>query len=590
MLLQETKSTKPNFLPQTTEFPGLGQPRITSTILPPTIPLPNPPQHSQPCGQKFSLDSVTYTKLVQFSTKSGSLIYGKVAHAHMIKTAFKSCMFLLNNLLHMYCKCGEIDTARLLFDKMPKHNVISCNSLLSGYTKMGFFSKAMEVFNEARVVGLKLDKFTYAGALNVCGQTGDLLFGKLIHGLVIVSGLGAKVFLTNSLIDMYSKCGQVNKAALLFECSDDLDEVSWNSLIAGYVRIGANEEMTKLVGKMHRSGLKLNTYTLGSILKACCTNFKDSNRRGKALHAFSIKHGLDLDDVIATALLDMYAKTGDLVDAIQIFKLMSDQSIIIYNAMISGFLQGETISDEYANETFELFSKMQRKGMKPSKFTFSSMLKACNVVEAFEYGKQIHAQICKRNLQSDEFIGSALIDLYFLSGLVEDGVKCFALNPKLDIVSWTSIISGYVQNGHFGSALALFYELLSSGRKPDEFILSSMLGACSNLASPRSGQQIQGYAIKTGIGQFTIIQNSQICMYAKSGDIDSAHLTFEKMENPDVVSWSVMISSNAQHGCARKALRLFELMKGYGIAPNHITFLGVLTACSHGGLVKEGLR
>ena len=180
--------------------------------------------------------------------------------------------------------------------------------------------------------------------------------------------------------------------------------------------------------------------------------------------------------------------------------------------------------------------------------------------------------------------------MYFLSGSIEDRVKCFAVTPKLDIVSWTSIISGYVQNGHFGSALALFYELLSFGMKPDEFIISSMLGACSNLASPRSGQQIQGYAIKTGIGKLTIIQNSQICMYAKSGDIDSSHLTFEEMENPDVVSWSVMISSNAQHGCARKASSLFELLKGYGIAPNHITFLGVLMACSHGGLVKEGLR
>ncbi|KAK9988279.1 hypothetical protein SO802_028518 [Lithocarpus litseifolius] len=366
---------------------------------------------------------VAYTKLVQFSTKSGSFIYGKAAHGHMIKTVFKSCLFLLNNLLHMYRKCGEINSACQMFDRMPKHNVISYNSPLSSYSQMGLFVNAMEVFNEARVFGLKLDKFTNAGALNLCGQTGDLLL------------------------------------------------VSWNSLIAGYVRDGANEEMVKLVGKMHRSGLKLNTYALGSVLKACCTNFKDSNQHGKALHAFSVKLRLDLDDVVATALLDMYAKTGDLVDAIQLFKLTSNQSVIIYNAMIAGFLQGETISDEYANEAFDLFSKMQNNGMKPSKFMFSSMLKACNAVEAFDYGMQIHAQICKRNLQSDEFIGSALIDLYFLSGSVEDGVKCFALTPKLDIVSWTSIISGYVQNGHFGCALAFFYELLSSGRKPDEFII-----------------------------------------------------------------------------------------------------------------------
>ncbi|KAM3681993.1 hypothetical protein ACJW31_12G038900 [Castanea mollissima] len=322
--------------------------------------------------------------------------------------------------------------------------------------------------------------------------------------------------------------------------------------------------MVKRVGKMHRSGLKLNTYALGSVLKACGTNYKDSNRHGNALHAFSVKLGLDLDEVVATALLDMYAKTGDLVDAIQIFKLMSDQSVFIYNATISGFLHGKTISDEYANEAFDLFSKMQKKGMKPSKFTFSSMLKACNAVEAFDYGKHIHAQICRGTYSRMSSLEVHLLICTFLSGSVEDGAKCFAVTPKLDIVSWTSIISGYVQNGHFGSALALFYELLSFGMKPDEFIISSMLGACSNLASPRSGQQIQGYAIKIGIGKFIMIQNSQICMYAKSGDIDSSHLTFEEMENPDVVSW------------------VMEL--------HPTTLRGVLTACSHGGLVKVGLR
>ncbi|XP_059461081.1 pentatricopeptide repeat-containing protein At3g13880-like [Corylus avellana] len=219
---------------------------------------------------------------------------------------------------------------------------------------MGFYDKTMEIFNAARVAGLIVDKFTFAGALNACGQTGDLELGKLIHGSVIVSGLGAKVFVTNSLIDMYSKCGEVNRARLLFEISDDLDEVSWNSMIAGFVRIGANEEMLKLLGKMNRSGLKLNTYTLGSVLKACCPHFMDSKHYGKALHSCSVKLGLDSDDVVATGLLVMYAKSGDLVDAIQIFKLIPSQSVIIYNAMIAGFLQDDTIYDEYANEAFNV--------------------------------------------------------------------------------------------------------------------------------------------------------------------------------------------------------------------------------------------
>ncbi|KAJ7949676.1 putative Pentatricopeptide repeat-containing protein [Quillaja saponaria] len=550
---------------------------------------PTPPQYTHPSHSNSPLDSVSYTKLVQSSIKTGSLIHGKLAHSHMIKTSFKPCLFLLNNLLLMYGKFCEICTAQNLFDKMPKRNIISYNSLISGYSKMGFYAKVLHAFSEARMIGLKVDKFTYAGALGVCGQTGNIELGKLIHGLVIVSGSSEHVFLINSLIDMYSKCGQVDQARLLFECSRDLDDVSWNSLIAGYVRMGANEEVSRLVRKMHRSGFRLNTYTLGSALKAC-TNFMFSEQYGKLVHGYTIKLGLDLDVVVGTALLDMYAKAGYLSDAIQIFRFIPNHNIIMYNAMIAGFLQTETISGAFAQEAVNLFLEMQRQGMNPSKFTFSSILKACIVFETFEFGKQIHAQICKRSLQSDEFIGSALIDFYFVSGLTEDGLRCFNSTPKLDVVSWTSMIAGYVQNRQFENALALFHQLLASGKKPDEFVISSVLSACANLAAARPGELIQGYAVKSGVEKSTIIQNAQICMYAKSGEIESAHLTFKETEDPDVVTWSVMISSYAQHGCAKEALRLFDLMTGCDVDPNHITFLGVLTACSHGGLVEEGLR
>lgn len=592
MLLQKTKPPNFNVLFNAIEFSEplvtFGQPNNSHPMLPQTTPLSQ--QSSQHCHPNYSLDNVTYTKLIQYSTKTGSLVHGKLAHAHMVKTCFKPCLFLLNNLLNMYCKRGELDSACNLFDKMPKRNVISYNSLISGYTQVGLFDKAMGVFNEARMAGLKLDKFTYAGALCVCSQTCDIELGKLVHGLIVLSGLGSDVVLTNSLMDMYSKCGRVDHAKILFENSDNLDDVSWNSLIASYARIGANKETLRTLVKMHQRGFSLNTYTLGSALKACCKNFDNSELFRKLLHGYMVKLGLDLDVVVGTALLDMYAKTGDLGDAIQIFKVMPYRNVVMYNAMIAGFLQIDTFSYEHANEVFNLLSQMQRLGVKPSTFTFSIILRACKLVEAFEYGKQVHTQVCKYNLQGDEFIGSGLIDFYSSLGLFEDALKCFNLTPRLDIVSWTSLVAGYIQNGETESAFDLFYKLLASGKKPDEFIISSMLGACANLAAARSGEQIQGYAVKAGVGKFTIVQNSQICMYAKSGDIDSANLTFTETENPDVVSWSVMICSKAQHGCAWEALELFELMKNCGIAPNHITFLGVLTACSHGGLVEEGLR
>ncbi|KAL5982619.1 hypothetical protein ACLOJK_016693 [Asimina triloba] len=547
-------------------------------------------QTPQKLHSGFSLDSVTYTNLLQACTRSGSLIQGELIHGHIIKTSFKPCLFLQNNLLSMYCKCGDMAMARQLFDRMPTRNIISWNSMITGYSQMGLYDEAMILFFAARGIPMVLDRFTYACVLNICAQTGDLRLGMIIHGLVVVGGLSSKVFLINSVIDMYAKSGRMDRARLLFDISDELDDVSWNSLVAGYVRIGLNEETLDVLVQMLRSGVKMNTFALGSAIKACSSS-NGLEEFGKMIHGCVIKTGLDYDVFVGSAMLDTYAKSGRLHDAIMVFKLMPEPNVVVFNAMIAGFFRSEAeICEEFADEALNLFSEMRKRGLQPSKFTFSSILRACCSIGYIECGKQIHAQIFKNSLQFDEFIGSALIDLYSKSGLTEDGLKCFNSFPKNDVVTWTSMIAGCIQNGLFEQALILFHQLLSVGHKPDQFTISSAFSACANLAVARPGEQIQGYATKAGFDCFTIIRNSQICMYAKSGDIDAADRAFNKTENRDVISWSVMISSHAQHGCAREALRLFEEMKSNGVEPNHITFLGALTACSHGGLLDEGFR
>ncbi|KAL0540520.1 hypothetical protein IC582_020528 [Cucumis melo] len=492
----------------------------------------------------FLLESVDYVKLVQSATKTGNLNQGKLVHSHMIKTSFRPCLFLQNNLLNMYCKCGDIRSADKLFDKMSKSNIVTYNSLISGYVQMSTLDKVMILFDKARRLGLKLDKYTCAGALTACSQSGNLF----------------------------------------------ADGVSWNSLIAGYVQNGKYEELLPILQKMHQYGLAFNTYTLGSALKACSSNFNGCKMFGTMLHDLAIKLGLHRDVVVGTALLDMYAKTGSLDDAIQIFDQMVDKNVVMYNAMMAGFLQQETIEDKCAYKALNLFFEMKSCGIKPSMFTYSSLLKACITVKDFEFAKQVHALMCKNGLLADEYIGSSLIDLYSLLGSMTDALSCFNSIHNLTIVPMTAMIFGYLQNGEFESALSLFYELLTYEEKPDEFILSTIMSSCANMGMLRSGEQIQGYATKTGISRFTIFQNSQIWMYAKSGDLYAANLTFQQMENPDTVSWSTTICSNAQHGHAMDALRYFELMKSCGIEPNHFAFLGVLIACSHRGLVEEGLR
>lgn len=400
---------------------------------------------------------------------------------------------------------------------------------------------------------------------------------------------------------MYSKCNRIETARFLFDSNEnELDDVSWNSIIAGYVRLGcksSNQEAFRLLVRMHRYGFVFSDYSLTSVLNACCfdnnntNNNKNNNCFGRIVHGFAIRLGLDLNVVVGTALLDMYAKNGCLSDAIRVFESFNRRNDFMYNAMIAGLLIGKSgLCCGNSRDALGVFAEMQREGLKCSKFTFSSIVKACVGVGDFEVGRQIHAQIFKSGLEGDEFVGSSLVDLYSFFGSIEDGLRCFEMTPKLDVVSWTSAIAGCVRNGQFENALSLFDQFLANGRKLDEFIVSSVMGACADMAAKRTGELIQGYALKFGVANFTIVKNSQICMYAKSGDIDSAWTTFQETENPDVVSWSVMIGSYAQHGFAKEALRLFELMTISGVKPNQVTLLGVLTACSHGGLVDEGLR
>nr|GEV89776.1 pentatricopeptide repeat-containing protein At3g13880 isoform X1 [Tanacetum cinerariifolium] len=466
----------------------------------------------------------------------------------------------------MYLKSGEFEYAHKVFDEMSQRNVVSWNMLISGYAKTGRYEYAKRVFSEARGMNVGFSKFTYGSVLSVCGKTGDLELGRVVHGMIVVSGVGVSVdvdaFLSNSLVGMYSMCGRVDIARVMFEkCGelDELDEVSWNSMVAGYVKGGLYDEMLRVLVKMHRCGVGFSSYVLGSVLNACCRNFGDSLIWGKLLHSCSVKLGWDLDVVVGTALLDMYGKIGDLNDAISVFGLLRDKNVVM-------------------------------DGLKPSEFTFSTMIRSCIAYKDLEYGKQIHAHVCKNNLQSDEYIGSALIDLYSLCGLMTDSIRCFNSTKKQDIVIWTSVIVGHAQNGEHERALVIFCELLKNELKPDEFTVSTVLSACANLGGVRCGEQIQSYSVKSGIVKSSMVVNSLVYMYAKSGDIDSANQAFDLADKSDVVSWSVMICSTAHHGCAKEALTLFDLMIDMGIAPNDVAFLGVLTACSHGGLVEEGLR
>ncbi|WOL03595.1 pentatricopeptide repeat-containing protein [Canna indica] len=549
------------------------------------------PNSSPPRRRRsLSLQPSAYRDLLLLATKTQSLVIAKLVHSHMIRASYRPGIFMHNVLLNAYCRCGDLSDAHQLFDRTRVRDAATWNILAAGYARVGYGGRALCVFNEARNAAIALDRFSYAGALSACADCGDVKTGRIVHGMVIVNGLARRAFITNSLMDMYSKCGMTDEVRLVFDRAEELDEVSWNSLLSAYVSIGWPEVAVHVLVWMHRLGVKLNSFALGSILKAC-SEMTDSEDVRRMMHGCVTKLGLDLDLFVGSAMLDMYAKNGGLEEAIMIFECIPKPSLVVFNAMIAGFsrLGTESCSQDRV-KALRLFQEMLRRQMKPSKFTFKSVLEACISLGALRCGRQIHAHIVMNSLQDDEFIGSALITLYSTSNLAVEALRCFQMSPKQETFTWTSMISAYTWDEQYEAALSLFKELLGLERKPEQFILSSVMTVCSHLGLLRIGEQLHGYAMKLGFANFTVCGNSLIDMYTKIGDLSASIKTYQDIGSLDDFSWSVMISSYALHGSARDGLMLFEKMKDCRVVPNHFTFLAVLTACSHGGFLDEGFR
>ncbi|KAM0901664.1 hypothetical protein ACQ4PT_019825 [Festuca glaucescens] len=474
---------------------------------------------------------------------------------------------------------------------MPRRDAVSWNTLIAGYSSLGSSTRlALAAFREARGSGIQADRFTYAAVLAACGGARDGRSGRAAHGLAVASGLARDAFLTNSVIDMYAKCGMIDEVRLVFDRAEERDEASWNLLLSAYVRMGWPEVAVHVLVWMHRSGVKLDSFALGGILKVC-SELEGSEDLRRMLHGCVVKVGLDLDMFVGSAMVDMYAKNGGLEEAIKVFDCMPNQNVVVYGAMIAGFARlGNDPCPEVRIEAVRLFSNLLRMRIKPSRFTFKSVLEVCNLTDAVSCGRQIHAHVIFNGFQDDEFIANALINLYSKARSVNDSLRCFHMTPKQDVVAWTSMITAFTHDENFEKALYFFIEFLSIGKEPDQFTLSSAMNACAALSLPATCKQLHCYTVKSGLDQFTVCGNSQIAMYRNIGDVKASKKTHEQITCLDTYSWSSMVLTYAVHGHENEALELLQKMKDCGVIIDNTAFLAALIACSQQGLMDEGFR
>eukprot|EP01018_Ginkgo_biloba_P003143 Gb_41645 [translate_table: standard] len=488
-------------------------------------------------------------------------------HEEIRRNGFQDDVFIGNALIDMYAKCGNVENARHVFDKMPRRDVVLWNSMIAGYAHNGHVDEALK------------------------------LFQKMPEQSVIS---------WNVMIAGYAQNGHVDEALKFFQQMPERNVVSWTTMIAGYAQNGYDEEALKLFGLMKLSGVKPNSNTFAIVLPACAN--LASLERGKGVHEDIIRSGFQSDVFVGSALVDMYGKCRSIENARTVFDKMSQRDIVLWNAMITVYAQNGHI-----NKALQLFHKMPERDL----VSWNAMIAGCaqngHVEEALEffekmperdviswnvmiagYAQNGHIDQARKLFQKmpeqNVVSWNAMIAGYAQNGHVEEAQELFQKMPQRDVVSWNAMIAGYTHNGHGEEALKLFRHVQLQDVKPNLETLAIVLLACANLAALEQGKEIHKILIRSGFQSDVFVGNAIVGMYAKCGSIEDACKVFHEMPLKDLVSWSTMITGYAMHGCAKEALQLFEQMRNSGVNPDHVTFIGVLSACRHAGLVDEGLQ
>ncbi|OVA05980.1 Pentatricopeptide repeat [Macleaya cordata] len=481
----------------------------------------------------------------------------------------------------MYMKTDCFEDGRKLFDEMPERNVVSWTTLLAGCTRNGMADLSFELFLRMQKEGIKPNPFTFASVFAASAATGTIEKGIQVHSQVIKLGFESTTFVGNSMINMYSKSGLIGDARLVFEAMEEKDAVSWNGMIAGFVLNGFDLEALKLFYQMRLAGMKLTQLIFATVIKLCA-NLKEL-KFSKQLHCRVLKNGFEYDINIRTALMVAYSKCSEMDDAFSLFsKMYGIRNVVSWTAMISGYLQnGGT------EKAAHLFCQMNGEGVRPNDFTYSTILTASPTISPI----QIHAQVIKTNYENSPSVGTALLDAYIKLRNIYDAATVFRSIDEKDIVSWSAMLAGYAQIGDAEGAVKLFGEMCKKGVRPNEFSFSSLINVCASpMAAVEQGKQCHGSSIKSGFYNAICVSSALVTMYAKRGSVESAHKVFKRQLDRDLISWNSMISGYAQHGHGRKALEVFDEMNNQGIEMDGITFIGVISACTHAGLVEEGQR
>ncbi|CAN6452881.1 unnamed protein product [Victoria cruziana] len=463
-----------------------------------------------------------------------------------------------NMAISGHMRSGKCDSAKKVFDEMPRRSTVSWNAMISGYASNGMIESARKMFERVPRRDLVSWNVMIGGYIrNRNLRAARRLFDEMperdvVSWNTLISGYTQNALMNearelfgrmpirnsiswNAMLTGYVQHGKIDTAKEFFETKSDWDIVAWNALMGGYVQNGRLDEARELFNRMpDRDAVSWNTMISGYAQK------------GKLSEAEKLFSDAPVLDVVSwTSMVSAYVQNGRLVDAQKVFDEMPERNEVSWNALIAGYVQSRQM-----DRAEELFEKMP-----------------CRNISSWNTMITGHAQ----------------------NGDVDLARQVFDRMPLRDSISWAGMIAGFAQNGRGEEALQLFIEMRRGGEKSNRSTFTCSLSTCADLAAVECGKQLHGLLVKVGYEMGCFVGNALLAMYCKCGSIDEAYGAFEKLKERDTVTWNTMIAGYARHGFGLEALRVFESMRTTNTKPDDVTMIGVLSACSHAGLVDKGM-
>ncbi|GAB2282608.1 hypothetical protein Dimus_017147 [Dionaea muscipula] len=535
---------------------------------------------------------VTFVSVLSCCGSFSSLSHGEYLHLHafVIKVGLENHAGLASTLISMYAKRGCLDSAELIFHHTTHKNLLTWNSMISGYVHNGDWDMTFTSFHQLQYsAGFAPDSVSLISVVSACGELGALLLGKSAHAFSIRKGFDSHLNLLNLLLSFYSKCHQITYSFKVFQTMNDRSSISWNTMISGCVWNGEKGKAITLLQQMQYEGVEIDSVSLISILP--CYNIATDIHgltHGMTIHGYAVKSGFISDASLCNALITMYSNCDDLNAAVMLFNTMLHRSVISWNSLITGYLR-----HNLHDKVVVLFRKMLfLDHQKPNHVTLLNVAPACsNLLQ----GKSVHAYAVRSGaiVQSPVLL-SSMIFMYSRFGEMASCFTLFELGDKWNnnISLWNAMVSVLVDAGDAEKAFAVFREMmLRTGLRPDGVSILGLISCFVRVNNVDFCHPILGFVIKEGFGinDSVVISNALIDLYAKCGDVTIARKLFDELvdkDDADAVSWSTMINAYGLHGDGEAAVALLWSMVESGLSPDGTIYLSVLSACSHSGLVE----